>query len=256
MKNRMKKKLQAGKIVLGAQLRFASPGIAELFGYAGFDYVVFDSEHAPQTPIGIREQMQALAATPATPIMRVLKNDPDLMRTYLDMGVGGVLAPFINTVDDARLGAQALRYPPAGTRGYGPSRANQYGMIPDYHKTADEDMLYLPIVESAEAVRNLEAILAVEGVDSFIIGPADLSFSLGIPMEFEHPKFKEAIREIIHAGQAARKPMGTAIYGGDIYNPDIYKSFVDQGFTLLLSGGDEWMLSMCCRKVVECVASL
>ncbi len=120
MKNLMKEKLVTGKVVVGAQLRFGSPAIAELFGHAGFDYIVFDSEHAPQTPVGIQQQMQALAATPATPIVRMPKNDPDLMRPYLDMGAGGVLVPFINTAEEARLGARALRYPPVGTRGYGP----------------------------------------------------------------------------------------------------------------------------------------
>jgi len=90
MKNRMKAKLLSGQVVFGAQLRFGSPAIAELFGHAGFDYVVFDSEHAPQTPVGIQQQIQAVGNTPATPIVRLLKNDPDLMRPFLDMGAGGV----------------------------------------------------------------------------------------------------------------------------------------------------------------------
>jgi len=253
MKNPMKEKLAAGKVVFGAQLRFGSPGIAELFGHAGFDYVVFDAEHAPQTPIGIQQQMQALGATPATPIVRMVKNDPDLMRPYLDMGAGGVLVPFVNTADEARRGARALRYPPVGTRGYGPARASQYGFDPEYYQTANENMVYLPIIEDVEAVRNSEALLAVEGVDSFVIGPADLSISLGVPMQFEHVRFKEAIREVVRAARAAGKPMGTAIYGGDMFNPDTYRSFLDQGFTLLLVGGDEWMLNDCCRRLVGCV---
>ncbi|NQU11516.1 hypothetical protein HQ590_12040 [bacterium] len=256
MKNRMKEQLLAGKVVLGAQLRFGSAAIAELFGYAGFDYVVFDSEHAPQTPVGIQQQIQALAATPATPVVRLLKNDPDSMRTYLDMGALGMLVPFVNTPEEARLGARALRYPPVGTRGYGPARASKYGFDPDYYQTANENMVYLPIIEDAQAVRNIDALLAVDGVDSFIIGPVDLSISLGLPMQFDHPKFQEAIRTIIKAGQASRKPLGTAIYGGDMFNPDTYKRFVDQGFTLLLIGGDEWMLQASCRKLIECVAAV
>lgn len=256
MRNRMKEQLTAGKVVLGAQLRFGSPAIAELFGYAGFDYVIFDSEHAPQTPVGIQHQIQALAATPATPIVRMSKNDPDLMRPYLDMGACGVLVPFINTAEEARVGAQALRYPPIGTRGYGPSRASKFGFDPDYFRTADANMIYLPIIEDALAVRNIDALLAVAGVDSFIIGPVDLSISLGVPMQFAHPKFKEAIRTIIAAGQAAKKPMGTAFYGDDVFNPDTYKRFVDQGFTLLLIGGDEWLLNSSCKKLIECAATV
>jgi len=256
MKNLMKEKLNAGKVVLGAQLRFGSPAIAELFGLAGFDYIVFDSEHAPQTPVGIQQQMQALAATPATPIVRIVKNDPDLMRTYLDMGAGGMLVPFILTAADARLGARALRYPPVGTRGFGPARASRYGLDTDYYKTANDNMVFLPIIEDAEAVRNMDAILAEEGVDSFIIGPVDLSFSLGIPMQFEHPKFLDAIRAITKAGLASGKPLGTSIYGGDMYNPDTYKRFIDQGYTLLLVGGDEWMLNDACRRMGDCIGTL
>jgi len=255
MRNLMKEKLVSGQMVLGAQLRFGSPAIAELFGHAGFDYVVFDSEHAPQTPIGVQQQMQGLAATPATPIVRMPKNDPDLMRPYLDMGAGGVLVPFVNTADEARLGARALRYPPQGTRGYGPARASKYGFDPGYFPAADAHMVYLPIIEDAEAVRNIDALLAVEGVDSFIIGPVDLSISLGIPMQFEHSRFKEAVREVIRAARAAEKPLGTAVYGGDMFSPDTYKCFLDQGFTLLLVGGDEWMLNATCRKLLECVAT-
>lgn len=253
MKNLMKEKLIAGKVVVGPQLRFGSPAIAELVGHAGFDYVVFDSEHAPQTPVSIQQQIQALAATPATPVVRMIKNDPDLMRPYLDMGAGGVLVPFINTAEEASLGARALRYPPAGTRGYGPSRAAKYGFDPDYYKTANENVVYLPIIEDIQAVHNIDALLAVEGVDSFILGPVDLSFSLGIPMQFEHPRFKEFVQMVINAGQASGKPLGTAIYGGDMFSPDTYKRFLDQGFTLFLVGGDEWMLQASCQKLLETI---
>ncbi len=256
MKNRMKEKLMAGGVVFGAQLRFGSPAIAELFGHAGFDFVVFDSEHAPQTAVGIQQQIQAVGGTLATPIVRMPKNDPDLMRPYLDMGAGGVLVPFVCTGDEARLGAQALRYPPAGTRGYGPARASNYGLDADYYRTSDENMIYIPIIEDEKAVRNCEAILATEGVDTFMIGPADLSISLGIPMQFDHPKFKEAERKVVMAARAAKKPLGTGIYGGDIYDPDTYKRFLDEGFRFLLVGGDEWILSAACRKLVECVESV
>jgi 2-keto-3-deoxy-L-rhamnonate aldolase RhmA len=256
MENRAKKKLLAGEVVLGAQLRFGSPGIAELFGNAGFDYLVIDSEHAPQTPVGIQHQIQAMGSTRATPIARTASNDPNLMRPLLDMGALGVLVPFINTADEARVGAQALRYPPNGTRGYGPSRASRYGFETDYATKADAQMLYLPIIEDARAVKNLEEILAVGGVDSFVIGAVDLSFSLGCPFDYEHPKFREAEREIVRTGRASGKPMGTAIYGGDLSRPDTFQRFVDLGFTLLLVGGDEWMLQSSCKALIECASAV
>lgn len=249
MKNTMKQKMQSGNVVIGAQLRFGSSAIAEMFGHAGFDFLVLDSEHAPQTPVGIQHQIQAIACTAATPIVRVPKNDPELMRPYLDMGAGGMLVPFILGREGAQLGARSLRYPPTGTRGFGPSRAWRYGLEPDYYKHADDGMLFIPIIEDAEAVRNIDEILAVEGVDTFIIGPADLSFSLGIPMQFEHPKFIDAIRTITRAGLRSGKPLGTSVYGGDIYDVQTCQRLIDQGYTVLLVGGDEWMLADALRKV-------
>ena len=256
MENRLKTLLQQGKIAIGAQLRFGSPAIAELFGFAGFDYIIIDSEHAPQTPVGIQAQIQAIGCTNATPMVRMLKNDADMMRPYLDMGSQGFLVPFVNSGQEAKMGVAAVRYPPLGTRGYGPSRASKYGFDAAYFKEANDNMVYLPIIEDKLAIRNIDEILSVDGLDSFIIGPVDLSISLGVPMDFTNPKFKEAIKAVIKAAQSLKKPMGTAIYGGDMYTTDIYKRFVDDGFTLLLIGGDEWMLNSSCSKVMNCVSSV
>lgn len=251
MKSRLKDLLDRGKIAFGAQLRFGSPAIAEMFGHAGFDYVVFDAEHAPQTPVGIQAQIQAVSNSEAAPIVRLPVNDPDQMRVYLDMGALGILAPFVITPDQAKNGAAGLRYPPQGTRGYGPSRAARFGFDPDYFEDANQNMTYLPIIEDVEAIKNIDAILSVEGVDSIIIGPADLSISMGIPMNFKHPDFKDAMQKVLQAAQQAGKPAGTAVYE-DPMAPDTYHRLVDEGFTLLLIGGDEWMLTMCCKKVMNC----
>src|SRR3990172_3212077 len=128
MKNRLRELLNAEKVAIGAQLRFGSPAIAELFGLAGFDWLSIDTEHAPQTPLTVQTQLQAVGCTNATPIVRVAKNDPDLIKLYLDMGAMGIVAPFVNTVEEAELGARACRYPPTGTRGWGPARAAGYGL--------------------------------------------------------------------------------------------------------------------------------
>jgi 2-dehydro-3-deoxyglucarate aldolase len=256
MENRAKKKLLTGEVVVGAQLRFGAPGIAELFGHAGFDYLVIDAEHAPQTLVSIQSQFQAIGSTAATPIVRLPSNDPNLMRPLLDMGALGVVAPFINTAAEAQLGAAALRFPPVGTRGYGPARAARYGLETNYYASADAEMLYLPIIEDAQAVRNLDQILAIEGVDSFIVGPADLSISLGVPFDFTHPKFREAAEQIARIGRASGKPMGTAVYGGDLNDRHTFQRFVDEGYSLLLVGGDEWMLQASCRAMIECVSGL
>ena len=255
MRNRLKERLSAGKVVLGAQMRFGSPAIAELFGRAGFDYVVIDGEHAPQNPVSVQAQLQAIGCTEATPIVRLGMNDPDLIRLYLDMGAMGIVVPFISTAQQARTGARACRYPPKGTRGFGPARAADYGLNTNYFREADDHVLYLPIIETAEAVAKIDDILAVEGVDSFTVGPVDLCISLGIPFELEHPRLMEALKKVATAAHRAGKPAGMGTYG-DLTDPNTFKRFIDMGFTLLLGGGDEWLLSAACRNVMSTFAKV
>lgn len=255
MQNRLKELMSAGKPAIGAQLRLGSSAVAELFGLAGFDWIVIDSEHAPQTPVGIQAQLQGICCSRATPIVRVHKNDPDLIRLYLDMGAMGIVAPFVNTAAEAELGAKACRYPPAGTRGFGPSRGAGYGLDREYFSRINDHVLYLPIIESAEAVRNIDEILAVEGVDSFILGPADLSISLGAPLDMEHPRMQEAIGTVAQAARRRGKPAGIGVYG-DVFDVASFQRQIDAGFRLLLAGGDEWMLAAACRKVIDNLAGL
>lgn len=250
MKNRTKKLLQDGRIAIGVQLRFGSPAIAEMFSYSGCDFIMTDGEHAPQTSVGVQAQFQAISSTDVTPIARLSSNDPDLIRTYLDMGALGIFVPFINSPEQAKIGARSLRYPPQGTRGYGPARACKYGFDENYFKEANENMLYLVNIEHEEAIRNIDEILAVEGVDSFIIGPYDLSISLGVPMDFKHPKFNDAIKTVLRAAEVLNKPAGIGLYGNP-FEFDKLKKFIDQGFRLLLTGGDEWMLGEGLKRYAE-----
>lgn len=251
MKNRTKRLLQAGKVAVGVQQRLGSPAIAEMFAHAGFcDFIMIDGEHAPQTPAGVQAQFQAMGCSDATPIARLASSDPDMIRVYLDMGALGIFVPFVTTADRARLGAEAMRYPPAGIRGFGPSRASKYGLDADYFKQANEEMLYLANIEDEEAIRNIDEILEVPGVDSFVIGPCDLSISLGIPMEFEHPKFVDAVKTVLKSADSHRTPAGSAVYG-DSTDPDNIKRLIDQGFRLILAAGDEWLLAQSCRLMGE-----
>ena len=251
MKNHLKSLLDAGEAAIGAQLRFGSPSIAELFGCAGFDYVVFDAEHAPQTQTGILSQIQGLASTPATPVVRVPRNDPDLFRVYLDMGAGGILAPFIKTPEEAQAGARACRYPPRGTRGYGPDRAARYGFDAHYFDEADDQVLYMVIIETVEAVDAIDEILSVDGVDAYVVGPFDLSISLGVPRQFDHPRFTGAVKKVFEAAREAGKTAGIDVDAIPC-TPDAFRSPIEKGYRLLLADGDEWMLEAVTRNVMNC----
>ena len=248
MKNRLRQLLDAGQPALGAQLRFGSPAIAELFGTAGFDFIIIDAEHAPQTAGGIQAQMQGLASTNASALARPGQNDPDLIRLYLDMGAAGVMVPFISTAEQASIGARACRYPPAGTRGFGPSRAAAYGFDDEYFEQANDSVMYVPLIETAEAVENIREILAVDGVDAYVVGEYDLSISLGIPVEFDRPEFKDALRRVHAAGAEAGVPAVAAVDAEDAVQENFRRLF-DEGFRLFLVDGDEWMLHVATKNV-------
>ena len=256
MNSRLRNLLDAGKPAIGLQLRFGSPGIAELAGLAGFDWILIDTEHAPQTPVSVQAQIQAAGCTPATPVVRVVRTDPDLIRLYLDMGALGIVAPFVNTPGEARIGADACRYPPRGTRGWGPHRAAGYGLFEEeYTAEIDDAVVYVPIIESAEAIENIDKIMDVEGVDGSIVGPVDLCISLGIPFRFDHPDYLDALRRVREAGQRTGKPVGHPLLGS-IDDEENIGGQVAQGVRLLLVGGDEPVLKDGFRKTIGELAFL
>lgn len=249
MKNRLKQLLDAGKPAIGAQLRFGSPAIAELMGHGGFDWLVLDTEHAPQTPAGIQAQLQAIDNTPATGIVRIPKVDQEQILLYLDMGAMGILCAFVNTGEQAQRGARACRYPPAGNRGWGPHRATRYGQqAMQYSEEINDKVMFIPIIESAEAVKNIDAIIGIEGVDAFMVGPADLTISLGIPFQFGHQKYLDALKKVAEAAKRAGKPAGAGVTG-EPFEADTIPMYLDMGFTAILMGGDESFLTTNCRMV-------
>ncbi len=256
MRNRIKEKFAAGKPAFGAQLRFGSAAIAELFGHSGFDFIVLDSEHAPQTPPGIQAQLQGIGNSQATPIVRLSRVDEEQIRLYLDMGAMGILAPFVNTPEQAAAGARACRYPPRGIRGYGPHRAAQYGLSnEEYFAQINDLVVFIALIETAEAVDHIDEILAVEDVDTFIIGPVDLSISLGVPFDYEGHVFQEAQAKLAAAAQRAGKPAGLGIYRPS-FAPLSFQRAIDDGFSLLLAGGDEQILAAGCQQFAQIRAEL
>ena len=256
MRSQLKSLLDAGNPAFGIQLRIGSPAIAELAGLSGFDWILIDTEHAPQTPVTVQAQVQAIGCTPATPVVRITRNDPDLIKLYLDMGALGIVVPFVNTPEEARLGADACRYPPRGTRGWGPHRAAGYGLFEEeYTEKIDDTVIYVPIIESSESVDNIDGIMDVEGVDGCIVGPVDLCISLGIPFRFDHPGYLDALRRVREAGQRAGKPVGHPLLGS-MNDEDNVRRQVDEGVRLLLIGGDEVVLKDGFRQAVGELAFL
>ncbi|MEE2659560.1 MAG: aldolase/citrate lyase family protein [Candidatus Latescibacterota bacterium] len=251
MRNQVRECLTAGKPAIGCQLRFGSPAIAELFGHSGFDWILLDSEHAPQTPTGMQAQLQAIGNTPAAPIVRLPNIDEELIRLYLDMGAMGILTAFTNTPEEAERAAHACRYPPRGDRSFGPHRASHYGLrTQEYLEKIDDLVVYMALIESAEAIDNIDAIFAVEGMDTVIIGPVDLSYSLGVPFDYESDTFQEAQAKVAEAASKAGKPAGLGVYRNPLESANM-KRAMDDGFQVLLTGSDEGTLMEGCRQMAK-----
>ena len=205
--NAFKRALRAGKPQIGLWSSLSSAYTVEVIAGAGFDWILLDTEHSPNDLESVMGQLQAAAAYPTTPIVRVPWNDMVMIKRYLDVGAQSLLVPYVSTAQEAKNAVAYTRYPPAGVRGVaGTSRATRFGRVKDYAKRAHEELCLLVQVETKEGLDNLEAICAVDGVDGVFIGPADLHASLGYTGETANPKVKplidDAVRRIRNAGKA------------------------------------------------------
>ena len=205
--NPFKRAIKAGRPQIGLWSSLASNYSVEVIAGTGFDWILLDQEHAPNDLESVLSQLQAAAAYPSHPIVRVPWNDMVMIKRLLDAGVQTLLIPYVSTDEEARNAVAYTRYPPEGMRGVaGTTRATRFGRVKDYAKRAHEEICVLVQVETQLGLDNLEAICAVEGVDGVFIGPADLHASMGYPGETSNPKvlplIEEAMRRIARAGKA------------------------------------------------------
>ena len=206
--NSFKRALKAGDRQIGLWCTLANPYAVEVVAGAGFDWLLIDTEHSPNELDMVLSQLQAVAAYPAHPVVRVPWNDMVMIKRFLDVGAQSLLIPYVQNEEEARTAVAHTRYPPEGVRGVGgTTRATRFGRIKDYARRASEELCVLVQIETRTALDNLEAIAGVDGVDGVFIGPADLHASLGYAGETSRPEVKEliddAIRRIRKSGKAA-----------------------------------------------------
>ena len=205
--NPFKRALKAGKAQIGLWSSLSSNYTVEVIAGAGFDWLLLDTEHAPNDLESLLTQLQAAAPYATHPVVRVPWNDMVVIKRVLDIGAQSLLVPYVSTPEEAAAAVSYIRYPPAGVRGVaGTTRASRFGRVKDYARRAHEEICLLVQLETQRALDNLEAICAVDGVDGVFIGPADLHASLGHTGEIANPKVKplidEAIRRIRKCGRA------------------------------------------------------
>jgi len=207
--NTFKQALRDGKPQIGLWAGLASAYTSEILAGAGFDWLLIDGEHAPNTLDSTLAQLQSVAAYPVAPVVRPAWNDPVQIKQILDTGAQTVLVPMIQSAQEAAAAVAAVRYPPQGIRGVGSAlaRASRWNRIPNYLERANDQMCVLVQIETPDGVAALEEILAVDGVDGVFIGPADLSASMGYLGQPEHPVVEktidDAIARIVRSGKAA-----------------------------------------------------
>jgi 4-hydroxy-2-oxoheptanedioate aldolase len=199
----MKQLLKSGKAVFSCTVGIPHPNLAEIAGLAGYECVMLDGEHGSIGTDSLDAMILAAQAAGSTPIFRAPAIDKTLVKQALDHGVGGILFPHIRNAEDATKAVELCKYPPAGKRGVGPGRPIQYGLLDPrkYLSEADEEIIVALMIEEPEAIRNLEAIAAVPGIDVFNLGPWDLSTAYGFPVQERHAVVEEALEKALTAGR-------------------------------------------------------
>jgi 2-keto-3-deoxy-L-rhamnonate aldolase RhmA len=247
--NPVKKALLHREVTLGTWMQFGHPGIAEVFANAGFDWIAVDCEH---TDIGI-EGFAAIArgiyGRGPVPLVRVRENDTLVIRQVLDAGAQGVIVPLVNTAEDAQKAVAATRFPPEGIRGFAFFRANDWGTnFDDYAQRANRELVVIVMIETKEAVENIDAILAVDGIDGVLIGPYDMSGSYGVTGQTSHPLLLEARQRVVEACQQAGKSAGLH----DVLpTKTSIKGAIAEGFTLLALGMDNVFIDQGARHALH-----
>src|SRR6202051_4802233 len=205
-RNAFKQALASCQRQIGLWSGLCSPIVAEIIAGAGFDWIVIDGEHAPNDIPSLLAQLQAMRGGTAEPVFRVPWNDPVIIKRPLDVGARSLLIPFVQNAEEARRAVAATRYPPLGIRGVSVTpRANDYGRVQNYHKNAHLDTCVLLQVETRTAVKEMEAIAAIDGVDGIFIGPSDLAADFGHLGNSKHPDVMAALKDAATRIRAAGK---------------------------------------------------
>ncbi len=208
-RNRFKHAILEGRQQIGLWCTLSSAFGLEVVADSGFDWLLLDTEHSPADVLTVLGQLQALSGHAVAPVVRPASNDPVLIKRYLDIGVQTLLIPYVQNAGEARAAVAATRYPPEGIRGVSAlTRATRFGRVPGYGRRAAEEICVLVQVETEEALAEIEAIAAVDGVDGVFVGPGDLAASMGHIGELGHPAVIDAVTGAIARISAAGKPAG------------------------------------------------
>ena len=238
------------KFYLGSWITLNHFSIAEIMADAGFDWLCVDMEHSVIDYYEAEQLIATIEAKGCTPYVRVGANDPLLIKRVLDAGAKGVIVPMINSKDDAQKAVNAVKYPPLGDRGVGAvGRAQNYGFgFEEYAKTVNQNTKVMAQIEHIDAINNLEAILSVKGIDGTIIGPYDLSGSMGKPGQFQDSDVINALLKYETISKKLKKQMGYHVIKPD--HKLVIKK-IEAGYTFIAFSWDTYFLGIKCRNEID-----
>lgn len=247
----LKSRLSRSELTIGSWVTLGHPSIAEIMAAAGFDWLVLDMEHSVLELSEVQSIIQVLDGKQCPAIVRLTSNHPDQIKRVMDAGATGVMVPMIKSAAEAKAAVDGVYYPPRGQRGVGLARAQGYGnSFQAYRQWLDENAVIVVMIEHVDAVKAIDSILAVPGIDAYIIGPYDLSGSMGRPGDLNHPDVQTAIAQVLEAGRRANKPGGIHVIEPD---PEALQQRIQAGFNFLGYGLDIRILDSICRTHLQSI---
>ena len=237
----LRAKIKSGRPTVGAWLQLPSPDVAEIIGRSGYDWAAVDMEHGAMSRNVLPDLFRALECGSTLPFVRVAEAGRENIKAALDSGARGLILPMIETAEQLELAMAWAHYPPKGCRGVGYCRANEHGRRFDEYLAESADIFMVAQIEHTKAVDNLEDILALPGLDAIMVGPYDLSGSMGITGQLNHPAMAEAMNRIAALAKRAGVPMGTHVVMPD---PAELNSRIREGYLFLAYGIDAVFMNM------------
>jgi 4-hydroxy-2-oxoheptanedioate aldolase len=244
----LRRKLDQQRPLFGVWLQLAHPAIAELMGLVGYDIVLVDMEHGAGSLADTANMMRGAQRSEAAVMVRVPAADPAFLKPLLDQGPDGVMIPMVDSAEEARRAVAACRYPPKGNRGWaaGVARGSLYGLDEDYTRGTADGLVIACQIESVRAVRNIDAICAVEGIDIIFVGRNDLAADAGHILELDHPDVNTMVDDVLAAAKRAGRKTGTVPSAGRGW-----AALFDEGFDVVLPSGDISLLRDAARAELD-----
>ena len=249
----LKKKLHNKELSIGSWLTIPHQAVIEILSTAGFDWLTIDMEHSPISIETIMNLIGHIQGNGMQALVRVSKNEEVAIKRVLDAGADGVIVPMIRNKEEAKQAVDYVKYPPLGKRGVGLNRAQKYGTAFDtYQKWIKDSAVVIAQIEHIDAVNNLEDIFSVVGIDGIIVGPYDLSASMGYPGEYDRPDVKEALSRIDVVAKKLNKPLGFHIVESD--HSKVLKK-INKGYSFLAFSLDFFFLGDKARNEMDLLKS-